>query len=127
MLLEHLVDGILDDSRLFGEVSGQAVHFILDGLELGHGEGATHLSLLCIPETLIKLQLELLNHVLIDLHEALKFFLLFSKCLVLSDIVLVNERWQLEFSDISLLDGLGVIQKHGDCHQFNYGFHYFLS
>ena len=126
VLLEHLIDSLLDDAGLLGEVLLQSVHVFLDVLQLGHGEGAAHFALLSIPDTLIELHLELAYQVLIGLHEASKFLLLFNKSLILSDIVLVNERRQLELAEVLLLNSLAVIQKQCDCHQFNNGLHYFL-
>ena len=113
VLLKHLIDGLLDDARLIGEVLLESVHILLDGLKLGQSEGTAHFALFSIPDALVKLDLELAYHVLISLDEALQFFLLFNECLVLCNIILVDERWQLELTEILLSNGhtIAVIQQ----------------
>ena len=71
VLQEHLVNGSLDGVGLVGNILLESSDVGLDGLELGDGECSAHLSLLCIAKTLIKLQLEVTNEVLIGLNKAL--------------------------------------------------------
>ena len=127
VLFEHLINSLLNDGRLVGKVLLEAIHVLLDVLELGHSEGTAHFSLLGIPETLIELHLELANHILISLDKALQLLLLFNNGFILSDVVLVNQGWQLELAEILLLDSLAAAQKHGDCHQLNNGLHFLIN
>ena len=115
MLDEHLIDGATDNLSLISNILLNSRNFFLDRLELGKCECAAHFALLRIPHSLIKLKLELANHILIGLHKALEFLLLFNKPLVRLDIILISQRGQIQITKILILDGLAVIQEqsHG--------------
>ena len=119
VLLEHGFDLSLDALGLLLQVVLELVNSLLDSRKLGDGEGLSHFSLLGIPQSLIELLLESLNHLIVLGADVVHLLDLGHDKFVDSLIVLIDDSWELELIVIiSHSDSRGTREEESQNHIF---------